>query len=88
MRNFQQTKTSMDRLSRPFGEGRGQQRDPMNFGYFPPFGGNAPEFPPQSMPYNMFPFPNYAGSGIRPPNDDYNMRGGMIDNLIIQNQNE
>jgi len=59
----------------------------MNFGYYPPFGSSNPDFPSQPIPNYMFPYQNYMGSGsMASVYEEYNTRGGMIDNLIIQNQ--
>lgn len=64
----------------------------MNFGYFPPFGGNPPDFSGQPMPSYMFPYQNYMGQSMGNNSgsifEDNNKRGGMVDNLIIQNQSE
>lgn len=56
------------------------------YGSNPPYGSNNPDYPTQPMPSYMFPYQNYMGASMTNIYDEYNNRGGMIDNLIIQNQ--
>lgn len=59
----------------------------MNYGFYPQFGSNTPDYTAQPIPNFIFPYQNYMGGSMTNVYDDYNNRGGMIDNLIIQNQN-
>ena len=74
LKEFQQSKTPMEKISRSFSEmavNEQRKSSQMSFSYFPPppqFRSNPPEYSAQPIPSYMFPYQNYMGASMNNAN--------------------